>query len=175
MSEIGAVAFTGMPAAGKSRIGELVAAFCGRKFFDTDRCIEKRFNGEQLASIVDRLPPEEFAAIEEAVAIEVINGLRGPAIIATGGSMIYHEKAMRILRRKTHIVYLRATVETILERVPDPLARGVVLGPGETLVDVYKRRAPFYKKYAHRIVDTDTDRPMVAAKLARLLHEEGLI
>ncbi len=169
------VTLIGMPAAGKTKIGKLLArsARCG--FVDIDEVLTKRFGAAKLQEIVSRLSPTEFAAAEEAAAIETATGLLVPTVIATGGSMVYLERAMRHLSRHTHIIYLKVSFETVVRRVARWPDRGIVFAPGETLADLYKRRMPLYEKWAHRTINTDRERPTIAARLAAQLAKEGYL
>ena len=79
-------------------------------------------------------------------------------VIATGGSVIYGEKAMKNLKALGRVVYLRAGEEELEKRLrgEDIFARGVVMKKkGETLGELLSERAPLYEKYADIIIDCD--------------------
>ena len=46
------------------------------------------------------------------------------------------------------VVYLKASFETIEERIGDPHARGVTLREDQTLRDLYEERRGLFEKYA---------------------------
>ena len=163
----------GMPTAGKTKIGKLVAQYVGRTFVDIDDCIVEKIDAPCLQDVVDQLSEAEFAQLEEDVAIQTLLRLPKPSIIATGGSMVYHKKAMEIFAQMTCIVHLNASFETIQERVRKHPNRGIVFAPGETLEDLYARRMPLYAKWAHHTVDVDHSRSAVAQQLAKDLSAWG--
>lgn len=166
------VTLIGMPSAGKTKVGRLLAEHLECDFVDIDDCITKHYGAKTLQEIVNNLSSDEFAALESSVAIKTVLGLSKPTIIATGGSMVYHEKAMQVLDRYTHVIHLRASFKTISERVARKPDRGIVFAPGETLKELYARRMPLYKRWAHRTVRTDKDRVAAAKRLAKDLRRE---
>lgn len=160
------ITFIGMSAAGKMKVGKELSRLLGRDFVDIDDRIVHLVGGNGLEEIVKTISPDEFAALENYACIRTVVNLARPTIIATGGSMIYHEHAMEVLSRETCIIYLRATLETIARRVAKDPARGIVFAPGETLGDLYARRVPLYEKWAHQTVCADGKRRDVARELA---------
>ena len=77
------------------------------------------------------------------------------AVIATGGSAVYHEQAMDHLRSIATICYLKLSYEGIRERLGDLAERGVVLREGETLRELYDERVPLYEKYANLTIECE--------------------
>lgn len=168
------ITLIGMPSAGKSKVGKRLAEHLGCDFVDIDDCIVKRYGSGPLQAIVHTLSPEKFAALESSTAIKTVLALKRSTIIATGGSMVYHKKAMRVLHEHTHVIHLRASLKTICKRVARKPNRGIVFDPGETLKDLYARRMPLYKHWAHRTVSTNGSRAVAAQKLAKELRHEKL-
>jgi len=70
------------------------------------------------------------------------------SVIATGGSVVYSEKAMAHLKAQGKVVYLNLSFEEMERRLGDLHARGVAIAPGSTLQDLYDERTPLYEKYA---------------------------
>lgn len=145
------VVLIGMPGAGKSTMGVILAKVSGRKFIDADLLIQEQEN-RLLSEIIEQDGVERFLAIEEQVnaSIEIDN-----AVIATGGSVVYGPKAMEHLRKIGVVVYLRLSYATIASRLFNIRGRGVALREGQTLKDLYEERSVLYKKYAHVIVDEE--------------------
>lgn len=143
------IVLIGMPGAGKSTVGVILAKVLGYQFIDSDLLIQEQ---EQclLKDIIDRDGLEGLIAIEEQVNadIEVIN-----SVIATGGSVIYGAKAMEHLREIGIVVYIKLSYETINNRLGNIKQRGVVFREGQSLKSLYEERCPLYEKYAHVIVD----------------------
>lgn len=141
----------GMPGSGKSTIGVVLAKVLGYDFIDSDLLIQKSTN-RLLWQIMEEDGIDGFNEIEEKVnsSIETTN-----SVIATGGSAVYGEKAMRHLGEIGTIVYLNVSYQTLKNRLGDLKKRGVVLKPNQTLKDLYIERLALYKKYAHITIDAD--------------------
>lgn len=141
----------GMPGAGKSTIGVLLAKALGYEFIDTDLVIQQKV-GKLLKEIIAEEGNDGFKKIEEEVnsSIEA-----DAAVIAPGGSAIYSEKAMKHFGDIGKIIYLKLNYASVEERLGDLAARGVVLEQGQTLLDLYQERSPLYEKYADITVDLD--------------------
>lgn len=138
------IVLIGMPGAGKSTVGVLLAKRLGRAFIDTDLLIQSR-RGLRLQQIIDAEGLESFLRTEEAVLSEL---QANHAVIATGGSVIYSEKGMEALRRGGTVVFLDVPFSEIEKRVKDMDSRGLAIEPGETLADLWRRRLPLYRRYA---------------------------
>jgi len=145
------VVLIGMPGAGKSTIGVILAKVLGLQFIDSDLLIQDQ---EQcvLKDIIERDGLEGLIKIEEQVNSE-INVDR--CVIATGGSVIYGARAMEHLREIGVVVYIRLGYETISKRLGNIKQRGVVFREGQTLKSLYEERCPLYEKFAHVIVDSE--------------------
>ena len=141
----------GMPGAGKSTMGVVLAKVSGKNFIDSDLLIQQQEN-RLLSEIIEKDGIDGFIAIEEQVnaSIQAEN-----AIIATGGSVVYGPKAMEHLREIGTVVYLSLSYETIASRLSNIKGRGVVLREGQTLKDLYEERSILYRKYAHVVVDEE--------------------
>lgn len=145
------ITLIGMPGAGKSTVGVVLAKRMGMDFIDTDLIIQKEYN-KTLSEIINEKGIEEFKKVENDVIskLELDN-----TIIATGGSAVYGKEAMKHLRDISKVVYIELSEENIEDRLGDLNERGVVLEEGETLQELYDERIPLYKKYAHIIVNAD--------------------
>ncbi len=139
----------GMPAVGKSTLGVILAKALGFDFVDTDLLIQKS-QGKRLQNIIDNDGIDRFLQIEEKVLCDL--DLTG-CIIATGGSVVYSEKAMEHLKQMGYIVYLSATCEEIEKRLKNITTRGIVMGKGSTLKEVYDKRVPLYENYADTVIN----------------------
>ena len=139
--------FVGMPGVGKSSIGRYVASKLKIKLVDVDRLIEKR-SGERLQSLLDKYGIDNFRRLEQEALLSIIPNENEHLIVSTGGSAIYSELGMEHLKRYGKIIYLYSSYEVIRERLGDFSGRGVVLKPGQDLLDLYNEREPLYKKYA---------------------------
>lgn len=141
----------GMPGAGKSTVGVVLAKHLGFEFIDSDLLIQKQY-GKLLQALIEEHGVEGFWQIEEQVNASVDTD---KAVIATGGSVIYGPKAMEHLREIGTVIYLKLPCGEIESRVGDLTARGVTRQVGQTLQDLYDERTPLYEKYAHITIDCE--------------------
>jgi shikimate kinase len=150
-----AISLIGMPGAGKSTIGVLLAKTLGLDFVDTDLVIQVR-QGRTLEQI---LADDGYLALR-AIEAEVLLDIEPrDAVVATGGSAVYSEAAMHHLARFGPIVYLQAKVDTLVRRVPTLRGRGIAAAPGTTLEALAAERVPLYERYANIAVGVDLPRP----------------
>ena len=141
----------GMPGSGKSTVGVLLAKALGCLFTDVDLLISHRAK-KPLQRILDEDGLEAFLALEE----EVGSRLRAEnTVIATGGSMVISDKAMRHLKTLGTVVYIDVPFEEIERRVTNIKTRGIVFHPNETLADVYRERKPLYERWADLTVKVE--------------------
>ncbi len=145
------VVLIGMPGAGKSTIGVILAKVLGKDFIDADLVIQKE-EGRLLSEIIEQEGPDGFLAVEERVNA----GLEPEgAVIATGGSVVYGAGAMEHLGQIGVIVYLSLSYEAVEARLRDIRGRGVVLREGQTLKGLYEERTILYERYADVTVEED--------------------
>jgi len=134
----------GMPGVGKSTVGVLLAKASGRDFVDTDVWIQAR-EGASLPELLARHGRAGFLDLEERQVLAL--GARN-AVIATGGSVVYCERAMAKLRAEGFVVHLALPLGELEARLGSLAARGVVIDPGQDLGTLYRERMPLYRKWA---------------------------
>lgn len=141
----GNIILIGMPGAGKSTVGVLLAKSLRMPFIDTDLVIQQ-VKGMYLQDIIDKFGIAEFLEIEKKVilSLDIENH-----VIATGGSAVYSLQAIKHLREPDGLViYLKLAFKSIERRIRNISSRGIAMNTGQTLVDVYKERIPLYKSNA---------------------------
>jgi len=138
------VSLIGMPGAGKSTVGVLLAKSLGLNFVDTDLLIQVQ-NHATLQEIVDTRGYLELRELEEKILLEM--SLQG-SLISTGGSVIYSDRAMRRLGAAGPIVHIDVPLEVLRQRIDDEDGRGIARPPGQDLSGVFLEREPLYRKYA---------------------------
>lgn len=143
------IVLTGMPGAGKSTVGVVLAKRLGCHFVDSDLVIQEKY-GRLLYELIDEYGVDGFLKIENDVNASL---QLQSCVLATGGSVVYGGEAMEHLRQIAKVVYLKLPYEEVAERLGDLNARGVTLRPGQTLMDLYEERTPLYEKYAHVTID----------------------
>jgi shikimate kinase len=138
------IVLIGMPGAGKSTMGVILAKALRKRFIDTDLVIQEE-TGRDLQEILDNDGPEAFKEIEE----KTILGRRFEnAVIATGGSVVFSNRAMQHLKKDGTAIWLTIGFLEMERRLRNIRTRGVVLAKGETLREMYDERVPLYRKYA---------------------------
>lgn len=145
------IVLIGMPGAGKSTLGVLLAKVLNYDFLDADIAIQKR-EGRKLYEIIDQVGIDEFLRIENDVITDInVN----KTVIATGGSAIYGKEAMVHMKSTGILVYIKLSCEEIQRRVNNITTRGIAMKKGETLADVFDERAPIYESYADIVISCD--------------------
>jgi shikimate kinase len=139
----------GMPGAGKSTIGKLLAELTKLGFLDTDLLLEAR-EGRSLQQIVDQDGYLGMRAAEERLILSLDCAHQ---VIATGGSVIYSESAMQHLQNLGRIIFLHLALAELLPRLADLDTRGLVRRPGQSITDLYAERLPLYRRYADLTID----------------------
>ncbi len=145
------IVLIGMPGAGKSTLGVLLAKVLNYDFLDADIVIQKKV-GKKLYQIIDEVGIDEFLKIEN----EVIAGLHVKnTVIATGGSAIYGKEAMENMKNNGVVVYIKLSCDEIKNRVKNITTRGIAMKDGKTLDDIYAERVPIYESYADITIACD--------------------
>ena len=147
------IVLIGMPGSGKSTCGVIAAKVMLKNFFDTDLLLQG-LEQSRLQELIDSRGTEYFYEAEEK-AILSLN--IEATVIATGGSVIYSQKAMEHLRSLGTVVYLHLGYDTMMKRINDFTTRGIVVKGGSSLLDMYNERLPLYEKYADVIIDCDSN------------------
>lgn len=143
----------GMPGAGKSTMGVILAKTRGMKFIDTDILIQET-TGRLLQEIIDADGPGAFKTLEEKtiLSLQCHN-----TVIATGGSVVFSQPAMEHLKSGGAVIYLQISFDEMAKRLKNSTTRGIVLIAGQDLRDMYDQRIPLYEKYADITIDCSED------------------
>ena len=162
------ITLIGMPSAGKSTIGVLLAKRLGYSFIDVDIVIQET-EGKLLKDIIAQEGMDGFLEVENRVNA----GLQASqAVIAPGGSVIYGREAMEHLKGISTVVYLKMSYQELERRVGDVVDRGVALKEGMTLKDLYDERTVYYERYADFTVDEEGMTPGQIVDLLRSMMEQ---
>ena len=147
------ITLIGMAGAGKSTIGKQLAKLLDFKFLDGDLIIERRIN-QSIQNFLDQHGGKEFTKIEEEVLLTInFNKM----ILATGGSAVLSDTAMKFIRKESEVIFLDVTYENISKRILNLSERGLVREPNQSLQETYDERLSLYRKYADHVVANDGD------------------
>ena len=149
----------GMPGAGKSTVGVVLAKQQGYHFVDSDLVIQEQ-TGLLLHEIIEQQGDDGFRQVENRINADLAVK---HSVIATGGSVIYGREAMQHLKKIGVVIYLKLSCESIAARLGDLRER-------QTLQQLYDERVPLYERYADITVDCENKsiREIVAEIVARL-------
>lgn len=138
-----------MPGSGKSTVGVVLAKKLGFQFIDSDLVIQEQ-SGKLLYQLIEELGEAGFLVLENKINAQI---QADKSVIATGGSAVYGEEAMRHFKKTGTVVYLKLPYEELEVRLGDLHKRGVVIKKGSSLRELYEERTPLYEKYADITVD----------------------
>jgi len=157
----------GMPGAGKSTVGVVLAKRLGYRFIDSDIVMQERYN-KLLHELIEEHGIEGFWKLENDVNASL---QYTKAVIATGGSAIYGKEAMNHFWCMGKIVYLYLSFNEVADRLGDLNVRGVTLRDGQDLKELYEERAPYYEKYAHVTIDCNNKEIReIVLEIARIVY-----
>lgn len=147
------IVLIGMPGAGKSTLGIVLAKIMNYDFMDADLVIQNQCD-KTLQKLIDACGPEGFIEVENQILSDI---QASKSIIATGGSAVYSDEAMRHLAEIGTVVYLQISYDELVSRLHDLQERGVVLkgGIGMSLRELYDERKPLYEQYAEITIDVN--------------------
>lgn len=168
------VILCGMMGAGKTTIGIKIAERTGRRWYDTDGMIVDRHG--KISDIFEYYGEEYFRKIET----EIVKELSGQdnLVISTGGGLVLKSENDKILQENGKIVFLRASLNTLAERLKVDGTRPLLQTSTETIRDRLARllaeRSPVYESVADYIVDVDGKMPeQIAQEIIGLLKING--
>jgi shikimate kinase len=158
------ISLIGMPGAGKSTTGRLLATALNFEFIDTDHLICHQHQ-RSLQNIVNEDGYMKLCQLEEQVILDLSTE---HTVIATGGSAVYSAAAMQHLSEISKIVYLSAPYDVIAKRIKNLDTRGLVKQANQSLYDLYTERTALYEKYA----DITVDATLPAQAVAEMIKSE---
>jgi len=153
----------GMPGAGKSTVGIILAKNLSFGFIDTDVLIQIN-QQKSLQQILDESDHLNLRGIEqnEIMKLNIRNH-----VIATGGSAAYSTNAMSHLLNISKVIFLEVSFEEIERRIHNFKTRGIAKTEDQTFRDLYDERQSLYKKYADIIIDCNrSDQEEIAMRIA---------
>ncbi len=138
-----------MPGAGKSTVGVILAKYLSKDFVDTDLLIQNRHQ----QSLQDILDGQGYLKLREFEENEILQLHVQNAVVATGGSAVYSERAIHHLKKHGKIVYLKLATNELLKRINNFETRGIAKAKGQSFNELCKERELLYDQYGEIIVD----------------------
>lgn len=166
------IVLIGMPGAGKSTIGVLLAKSLLCSFTDTDLIIQNTCK-MSLCDIIEEKGTDGFLQVEN----DIICGCEFEnSVIATGGSAVYGKEAMEKLKKNGIFVYLKLPLAEIEKRLADIKTRGVAMKNGSTVAQLFEERAPLYESYADITLDcTGLTPEQCVDSIVGMIHESPAV
>ncbi len=165
------IVLVGVPGAGKSTVGKLLAADLDRKFYDSDQEIETRM-GKSVSDIFTGDGEAKFREVEAIVIAELL--AQNKVVVSLGGGSLLND-ATRELVKQHNVMWLVVNLAGAVSRVGlnrnRPLLLGNVRGQ---LADLMQAREPLYREVASHKVDTsEMSASQVVAAIITLVNEDA--
>ncbi len=166
------IVLIGFMGTGKTSVGKILAAKLNRKLVDVDQRIEEK-EKRKIGEIFENDGEPQFRALEKEMIREVSKE-RG-IVITTGGGAVLDPENVGALKENGQLVLLKASPETILERVKRSKHRPLLKGE-DRLAQIKRlliQREPFYH-CADVEIETDGLSAVPVAKmiLEKFVHED---
>ena len=150
------IVLVGLPGAGKTTVGKLVAEKLGTQVIDIDALIVRKMQ-MPVARIFAEHGEARFRSIEAETMRQAVSG--PPAVITPGGGWVAQPGALEDARETCYLVYLRTMASTAAKRSAD-YDRPLLMheDPLEKMRQLLKEREPYYTQ-AQAEVKADSKPP----------------
>lgn len=155
--------------AGKSTIGRRLARRLGLPFADSDQEIEAAA-GCTISAFFDRYGEAAFREGERKVIARLLG--EGPIVLATGGGAFMDSQTRALIRERARSIWLRADLETLVERCSRRNTRPLLAGKDVRAVlrDLMEKREPVYAQADIHITTGDGPHEEVVAAIIEALQ-----
>lgn len=145
----------GFMGSGKSSVGKKLAEKLGYDFKDTDEMIVAN-EGIEIDEIFLKFGEELFRNLESTLLLSIMDTLKR-TVLSTGGGMPLRDKNVNLLRLMGQVIYLRASKDTIIDRLSGDTTRPLLKGDNheEKVEKLLAERSPIYERSADIIINTD--------------------
>jgi shikimate kinase len=150
------IILVGYMGSGKSTVGKNIAVLRDYSFVDTDEMIEEK-EKRTINEIFATEGEQSFRDMETGLLRQLIANNSEKLIISTGGGMPLRKENRELLRQLGDVVYLKASPETIYERLKDDTTRPLLQcdNPKQKIVEMIAMREPIYEESASIVVNVD--------------------
>ncbi|MCR5633139.1 MAG: shikimate dehydrogenase [Eubacterium sp.] len=161
------IVLVGYMGSGKTSVGNALAKDRNMDFIDLDEYIVEK-EGRSINDIFTYESEEYFRNLESRVIADLSN--LSNTVISTGGGAVLRKENRDNLGKLGHVVYLKADVDTIVERVKGDDSRPLLQSESEE--ELRKRvsmmldsRNPYYELFADQVIYTDRLTPSEIAEI----------
>lgn len=150
----------GFMGSGKSSVGRYMEESEGFALIDTDEYIEKQQN-DSINNIFANKGEEYFRNLETECIKELITLNTDMTVISVGGGLPMRGENQKLLKELGKIVYLRATVDTLVSRLMGDTIRPLLKGGDlrQKITELFEKREATYEGIADIVIDTDNYSP----------------
>ena len=162
----------GFMGCGKSTVGVRLSYHLRFPFLDTDKLCEQRM-GKTIREAFEQ-DGELFFRETETEVLKDLAGRKDANIIATGGGLPLRDVNRKLLKDVGRVFYLRATPETIFDRIGQDTKRPLLLcdDPKSRIESLMKERDPLYMEAADHVIDVDgKDFRSIVSEIASFCRE----
>ena len=147
------ITLIGMMGSGKSLVGRQLATTLDLPFVDSDQVVEE-IAGISIADIFDLAGEAKFREMEQRAIRETIE--TGIVVLSVGGGAVCHPDTAALLKKRSILVWLKASPKTLLSRIGSTASRPLLHGndPLAALNNLAAARAHAYA-IADIIITTD--------------------
>ena len=165
------IILAGMPASGKTTVSKELGKISNRKVIDTDALIVER-HGE-INKIFEKFGEQYFRDKETEIVKEV--SILNNAVISVGGGCLLRQENTESLKSNGKIIYLKATLKTLVDRVQGDTTRPLLKGGAEAnLKKLLEAMQKIYEAAADFTVETDNLTPLQIAVKIKEFSEENI-
>jgi shikimate kinase len=162
----------GLPGAGKSTVGKLVAEALNTKVIDVDALLVREM-GMPISQIFGMVGEARFREMER----DAVNAAqaRDPCVIVPGGGWAAQPGNLDAAKQSCLIIYLKCQAATATKRSEQGEARPLLAGvdPAQRMRALLEEREPFYLRADHQVDSERVSAEAVAAEVMTLARQYG--
>jgi shikimate kinase len=155
------VLLIGMMGAGKTTVGNALSRLLGWPYYDNDELLRRAVGRDTRR--VQQEEGEAFLRRAESAALNIALTDAGPLIAGCAGGLVTDPLDRERLRTGGFVVWLRATIDTLVDRVEGTDRPWLGDDPRAALTALYAGRADLYESVASLVLDVDELPPDVLA------------